>query len=42
MMLNDVWGQIEASQDIDVDIQKILEVQQEHHPHNILHAVAYY
>ena len=34
--------QIQASKDIDEDIGKVLEVQQEKHPHNLLHAVAYY
>ncbi|KAF8138581.1 phosphoprotein phosphatase [Boletus edulis] len=38
----DLAAAIEVSQDIDEDIDRILQVQQEHHPHSILHAVAYY
>lgn len=34
--------QIEATDDIDENIDDILQVQQEKHPHNLLHAVAYY
>jgi len=34
--------QIEDAEDIDESIDGILEVQQENHPHNLLHAVAYY
>lgn len=34
--------QIEAADDIDENMNTILEVQQEKHPHNLLHAVAYY
>ncbi|KAF8517853.1 Ssu72-domain-containing protein [Gautieria morchelliformis] len=33
---------IESSEDIDDEMDKILELQQENHPHNLLHAVAYY
>ncbi|KAF9226460.1 Ssu72-domain-containing protein [Gyrodon lividus] len=38
----DLAATIEASQDIDEDIDRILQVQQERHPHSILHAVAFY
>ncbi|KDQ64857.1 hypothetical protein JAAARDRAFT_239922 [Jaapia argillacea MUCL 33604] len=38
----DLAAAIEASDDIDEDIDKILQTQQERHPHSILHAVAYY
>ncbi|TFK28825.1 phospho protein phosphatase [Coprinopsis marcescibilis] len=38
----DLAAAIEATDDIDENIDKILEVQQEKHPHNLLHAVAYY
>ncbi|KAG8218745.1 RNA polymerase II subunit A [Butyriboletus roseoflavus] len=38
----DLAAAIETTQDIDEDIDRILEVQQERHPHSILHAVAYY
>ncbi|KIJ70185.1 hypothetical protein HYDPIDRAFT_104862 [Hydnomerulius pinastri MD-312] len=38
----DLAAAIEASQDIDEDIDRILQVQQERHPHSILHAVAFY
>lgn len=34
--------QIEGSNDIDEDIDKILQDQQSKHPHSILHAVAFY
>ena len=35
-------SKVEASDDIDEDMGKILEVQQEKHPHSLLHAVAFY
>jgi RNA polymerase II subunit A C-terminal domain phosphatase SSU72 len=38
----DIAAAIEAAKDIDEDIDKIVEVQQEKHPHSILHAVAFY
>lgn len=38
----DLAAAVEASQDLDEDIDKILQVQQERHPHSILHAVAFY
>jgi len=38
----DLAAAIEASEDIDEDMDKILRVHQEKHPHNILHCVAYY
>lgn len=38
----DLAAAIEGADDIDDDIDKILEVQQEKHAHNLLHAVAYY
>ncbi|KAJ3558660.1 hypothetical protein NM688_g795 [Phlebia brevispora] len=38
----DLAASIEATSDIDEDIDKILQVQQEKHPHSLLHAVAYY
>lgn len=38
----DLAAAIENSQDIDEDIDKILQVQQERHPHSLLHAVAFY
>lgn len=34
--------QIEAADDVDEDMEKILQAQQEKHPHSLLHAVAYY
>ena len=33
---------IENAEDIDENIDGILEVQQEKHPHSLLHAVAFY
>lgn len=38
----DLAAAIEATDDIDENIDDILQVQQEKHPHNLLHAVAYY
>jgi RNA polymerase II subunit A C-terminal domain phosphatase SSU72 len=38
----DHYSQIEASDDIDRDMEKILQNQQENHPHSLLHAVAFY
>ncbi|KAF9534823.1 Ssu72-like protein-domain-containing protein [Crepidotus variabilis] len=38
----DLAAAIEAAEDIDESMVKILDVQQEKHPHNLLHAVAYY
>jgi len=38
----DMAAAIEASNDIDEDMDKILRTQQENHPHSILHAVAFY
>ncbi|KAL0949726.1 hypothetical protein HGRIS_009766 [Hohenbuehelia grisea] len=38
----DLAAAIEGSNDIDEDIDTILAVQQEKHPHSILHAVAFY
>ncbi|KAJ2916392.1 hypothetical protein MD484_g3957, partial [Candolleomyces efflorescens] len=38
----DLAAAIEATDDIDENIDKILQTQQENHPHNLLHSVAYY
>lgn len=42
LVLADASPQIEASSDMDEDMANILEVQQERHPHNLLHAISYY
>lgn len=39
---NSRCSQIEASEDIDEDMDRIIRVHQEKHPHNVLHCVAYY
>ncbi|TDL29618.1 phospho protein phosphatase [Rickenella mellea] len=38
----DLATAVEASNDVDEDMGRILEAQQEKHPHNLLHAVAFY
>jgi len=38
----DLAEAIENAEDIDENIDNILEVQQEKHPHSLLHAVAFY
>ncbi|KAJ6538591.1 Ssu72-like protein-domain-containing protein [Mycena sp. CBHHK59/15] len=38
----DLATAIENAEDIDVDIDAILQAQEQKHPHNILHAIAYY
>ncbi|EKM80369.1 hypothetical protein AGABI1DRAFT_99972 [Agaricus bisporus var. burnettii JB137-S8] len=38
----DLAAAIDATEDLDEDIDKILQAQQERHPHSLLHAVAYY
>ncbi|GJJ07510.1 RNA polymerase II subunit A C-terminal domainphosphatase [Clathrus columnatus] len=38
----DLAEAIEASADIDEDMERVLQAQQEKHPHSLLHAVAYY
>ncbi|KAF8591463.1 phosphoprotein phosphatase [Ramaria rubella] len=38
----DLADAIAASEDVDEDMEKILQIQQEKHPHSLLHAVAYY
>ena len=35
-------SQIEGASDVDEEIDGILQVHQEKHPHSLLHAVAYY
>lgn len=36
------FAQIETANDVDEEIDTILQAHQEKHPHNLLHAVAYY
>jgi RNA polymerase II subunit A C-terminal domain phosphatase SSU72 len=38
----DLAAAIEATDDIDENMNAILQLQQEKHPHSLLHAVAYY
>ncbi|KAK2460076.1 hypothetical protein APHAL10511_007910 [Amanita phalloides] len=38
----DLAAAIEAADDIDENIEQILLVQQEKHPHSLVHVVAYY
>ncbi|KAF8639704.1 hypothetical protein AX17_000966 [Amanita inopinata Kibby_2008] len=38
----DLAAAMEATDDIDESIDQILQVQQENHPHSLIHAVAYY
>lgn len=35
-------SQIENADDIDAEMENILKVQQEKHPHSLLHSVAFY
>lgn len=40
--IQDLAAAIETSDDVDEDMEKILQIQQEKHPHSILHAVGFY
>ncbi|KAJ1311051.1 hypothetical protein OPQ81_009556 [Rhizoctonia solani] len=42
LAIQDLATAIEASDDLDEDMSKILAVQQERHPHSLLHAVCFY
>ncbi|QRV91096.1 RNA polymerase II subunit A C-terminal domain phosphatase SSU72 [Ceratobasidium sp. AG-Ba] len=42
LAIQDLAAAIEASEDLDEDMAKILATQQERHPHSLLHAVCFY